>query len=177
MILSYPLSPFTRWSAVIIRAAADIDDAEIAAWRAVSDRAPSRPFQIPVQIPILCVVTVTERGVQLQAVILYAHGMIRTGDNVEPGYSRVDLPRHPVFKSRLWAEISQRMLHHPRRIPVVIPGDVLVPRHRLEHDLADLIEESPNHIRGVLRRHSTGEEGLIHGDCREDERRKMSAWK
>ena len=66
-------------SAVIVRAAADIYNAEIAAWRSVADRALTRPFQISVQIPVLGVIAVTERGVQFETVILFAHGMIRAG--------------------------------------------------------------------------------------------------
>ena len=83
-------------SAVIIRAAADIDDAEIAAWRPVADGALTCPLQIPVQVSVLSVIAVTERGVQFQTVILFAHGVVRAGDNIEPGHGRVDLLRHPA---------------------------------------------------------------------------------
>ena len=94
-------------SAVIVRAAADIYNAEIAAWRSVADRALTRPFQVLMQVSVLGVVAVTERGVQFETVILFAHGMIRAGGDIEPSHGRVDLLGHPVFKSRLRAEISQ----------------------------------------------------------------------
>lgn len=56
-------------SAVIIRAAADVDDAEIAAWRAAADRALPCPFQILMQVPVLGVVAVTESGVQFLSLL------------------------------------------------------------------------------------------------------------
>ena len=152
----------------IIRAATDIDYSEVAAWSPMSDRALACPFEVPVQISVLCVIAVTERGVQFQAVILFAHGMIRAGDNIKSGHSRVDLLGHSVFKSRLRAEIPQRVLHHPGRISVIVACSVLVPRRRSEHDLADLIKESSDYICSVLRRHTMRQKRLIYGDRRKD---------
>lgn len=110
----------------IIRAATDIDYSEVAAWRSMSDRALTCPFQVLMQISVLCVIAVTEREVQLQVIILFAHSMIRAGDNIKPGHGRVYLLGHSVFKSRLRAKIPQRVLHHPGRISVIVACNVLI---------------------------------------------------
>lgn len=152
----------------IIRAATDIDYSEVAAWSPMSDRALTCPFEVLMQISVLCVIAVTKRGVQFQAVILFAHGMIRASDNIKPGYGWVYLLGHPVFKSRLRAEIPQRVLHHPCRISVIVACNVLVPRRRSEHDLADLIKESSDYICSVLRRHTMSQKRLVYSDRRKD---------
>ena len=42
------------------------------------------------------------------------------------------------------------------------------PRHRPEHDLADLTEKSPDNVYSIIRRHAMAQKRLVYGYCRKD---------
>ena len=91
---------------------------------------------------VFCIVTVTESGVKLHAIIFFAHGMIWAGDDVEPGHRRIFIFRHPVFEARLRTEIPKGVLDHTCRIAVVKPSEMEIPRNGFKHHAANPDEEA-----------------------------------
>ena len=63
---------------LVIRAFTDINDSEVTAICSLTYRPRSCPFQIFMQVSVLCVIAVTKSRIQFKTIIFFTHRIVRT---------------------------------------------------------------------------------------------------